>query len=255
MPRERSLVQRSRLLGERILLRERIPQTRDLSAGQSGEPLKRDQLPDLEIRIREFQGTNLANLAGSAGFRDRGGERACLPLFSLIAIESIAGDSRLAFRNVSATPPPPPPPPGSPPGKNQLRCRRMSKLRARTLSVVALQRAARASNWRASRLRGGICKCPSSCIIEGATGTKNGRCLPRYGIFIVSPRVCPYVTARAVGRGRSASERRRSVNRIHDGRAKPSVSGRGLIRARRRAGSEYFRIPPLVRPIGRNCTR
>jgi len=111
MPRERSLVQRSRLLGERILLRERIPQTRDLSAGQSGEPLKRDQLPDLEIRIREFQGTNLANLAGSAGFRDRGGERACLPLFSLIAIESIAGDSRLAFRNVSATPPPPPPPP------------------------------------------------------------------------------------------------------------------------------------------------
>jgi len=153
------------------------------------------------------------------------------------------------------SPPPPPPPPGSPPGKNQLRCRRMSKLRARTLSVVALQRAARASNWRASRLRGGICKCPSSCIIEGATGTKNGRCLPRYGIFIVSPRVCPYVTARAVGRGRSASERRRSVNRIHDGRAKPSVSGRGLIRARRRAGSEYFRIPPLVRPIGRNCTR
>jgi hypothetical protein len=61
-----------------------------LSAGQSGEPLKRDQLPDLEIRIREFQGTNLANLAGSAGFRDRGGERACLPLFSLAAAAAAA---------------------------------------------------------------------------------------------------------------------------------------------------------------------
>jgi len=213
-------------------------------------PLKKSGGQFSEIRIRD-QGAAGRDQSDSGTQKEK---RAFPPLplsffFAPISTKSTADDSRLAFRNVSAM--------RRPDAAARISAEEESiavsanvkvpRARARARRGNAKRRVTtvRALNRRASRLRrvrAAEYANARSCIIE-LPGRKTVVAF-RDTVFLLflhrRARVCPYVIARVVSRGSSFAvkrvsvrgflsrtrfffARRRNVNRIRDGRAKPSL--------------------------------